>query len=96
MVEDLSGVTVDDEDLFGVNYRLRKAQKLKLKQQVIIVFTFHKVLGRDARLDFFAGSQNFPRIRILPWLLKVVLTSAKSNIFVIFQFLILWFLIFFK
>jgi hypothetical protein len=34
VVEDLSGVTVDDEDLFGVNYRLRKAQKLKLKQQV--------------------------------------------------------------
>jgi hypothetical protein len=37
VVEDLSGVTVDDEDLFGVNYRLRKAQKLKLKQQVTIV-----------------------------------------------------------
>jgi hypothetical protein len=38
VVEDLSGVTVDDEDLFGVNYRLRKAQKLKLKQQVTMLF----------------------------------------------------------
>jgi hypothetical protein len=34
VVEDLSGVTVDDEDIFGVNLRLKKAQKLKLKQQV--------------------------------------------------------------